>query len=580
MNFKKYLYLIVPILVLITNDMIVKIYHDFDMHWLFSAATSVLIIGIVELLIIKPGIKKGVIYGIVTFSIIYSAFLSSYFTAFHTVFSFGNIGRADDLTGIVSIIPEYINGDTLLYVVIFIAFTIFYRKVEVPVRNIGKRYIFPLIVATAILLTANYSVLLTDFRLPILNNYGIHTYMAFDISSILDDSVEEVTRSDIKSYISSRNYLESDNQYSGVFEGKNIVFVMVESLEDHIIDDHLPHLAKMKSEGMYFSNYYIPRYQAITADSEFIYNTSQIPLLRNGVTYRVYAENTYSVSMVNSFENKGYHSYYFHDYFGSFYHRKDAIGGLGYDNISFVEEMNIDVEQGMMEMPKDVDMINASFEMYDFEEPFITYYTTVSGHQKYERPSTKEYADEYAKALEGQGYDDVYAHYLGSIRHSDDAIGLLVEKLEETNKLDDTVIVVVSDHMAKSAGNDRHKFVEGAPHLSYKGPFLIWSNDMDAEEVNTLASSFDVFPTLANMFNLEVDINNYVGTDIFSENERFIPFYDNEWLTNEGFYCAPKMKYFAFDDGIIDIAENNERVKKIHEYGQAILYQDYFKVKE
>ncbi len=575
---KKHLYLLIPIITLFLSDSVLKIYHGFNLYFLYNLALNVTLILLIDFVIGSARFKRLITNTVVILSIVYAGTLSSYYSAFHTVFSFGNLGQADDMTGVVAIIPEYINLDTFLYVFLFIGYVYFYRKIEIPERKINREKFYPLILAVVVLLFSNYAILKSDLKEPILSHYGVHTYFAFDILDINQAPEEEMELSEIDDYISKKNYLESDNEYTKMFEGKNIVFVMVESLEDFVIDPYLPTLSKLKEEGMYFNNYYIPRYQAITADSEFIYNTSQVPLLRNGVTYRVYAENTYSISMVNKFEEKGYSSYYFHDYFGSFYHRKYALNNVGYDVTDFAEELELEIEPGMTEMPIDSDLIKSSFNKYKFQEPFITFYTTVSGHQKYERPSTLEYANQYKKQLEGMEYEEVFPYYLGAIRHSDDAIAELIVQLENANQLENTVLVITSDHMAKNAGNESYKFFDEDPHLSFKGPLIIWTPDMEAKKVDILASSFDVLPTIANMFGLDIDVNNYVGTDIFSENERFIPFYDRQWLTDSGYYCAPKLEYFAFDGKLSSLDRNNQRVLDMHRYGQAILYHNYFKV--
>ena len=105
--------------------------------------------------------------------------------------------------------------------------------------------------------------------------------------------------------------------------------------------------------------------------------------------------------------------------------------------------------------------------------------------------------------------------YRSLARDTDNAIANLLDELEERDLLDDTVIVLVSDHYVygysdsdyvaakKGVINDRKEL--------QNTPFVIWSEDIEAEEVDTILDTADILPTLLNMLGIDYDPLNYMG---------------------------------------------------------------------
>jgi len=572
---KKNLYLVIPIVTIILSELVVRVFHGFTQQYFFAFFFSTSVLLLIDVVFHNKTFKKTLIHIVVFLTIVGGGFVSSYYSAFDTIVTFGHLGKAGDFSGILVIIPEYINIDTILFITLLVSYFILMRRVIIQ-SKVLKRKVIILVVSFVIVLGFNYEVLATKVKQPIFERYGILFYISYDVIHLKDEVM--ISKEELKKIIGAKEETIINNAMSGVFEGKNLIVVMVESLDDHVIDEYLPTLSALKETGIYFDQYYVPRYQAVTADSEFIYNTSLIPVLKNGTTFTKYQNNSYNISLASLFTDKGYKTYYFHDYYGSFYNRENAIQGLGFDQIFFAEDLGIEVDKGMIEMPKDIDMIKSSLTKIDPEHPFYCFYTTISGHQKYERPTTKEYADYYKSVVESK-HDDIFPYYLAAIRLSDDAIDEMLLQLEKQQLIDETVIVITSDHSAKKTGNDIVQKSEESPHLSFKGPLIIWTPGLDRKTVNTISSSFDVLPTLANMFSLNYDPNNYVGKDIFNQGERFIPFYDKQWMTDNGYYDAPRQNYISFAGKSENIKNYSEKLIEVQEVGQAILKYNYYQIK-
>ena len=64
------------------------------------------------------------------------------------------------------------------------------------------------------------------------------------------------------------------NEYTGIFEGYNLIFLTAEGFSTYAIDPELtPTLYKLANSGFVFNNYYVPLGQTITGDGEYINGT-------------------------------------------------------------------------------------------------------------------------------------------------------------------------------------------------------------------------------------------------------------------------------------------------------------------
>lgn len=70
----------------------------------------------------------------------------------------------------------------------------------------------------------------------------------------------------------------ADTPMTGAFAGKNLIFIMMESMDDWLVTpEYMPNLYRLEQEGVYFRNYYAPIFlAAATFNSEFTANTGMI----------------------------------------------------------------------------------------------------------------------------------------------------------------------------------------------------------------------------------------------------------------------------------------------------------------
>ena len=69
-------------------------------------------------------------------------------------------------------------------------------------------------------------------------------------------------------------------------------------------------------------------------------------------------------------------------------------------------------------------------------------------------------------------------------------------------------------------------------------PFIIYEKNTPAMKIDKVTSSYDVLPTLVNLFGLDNDGTHYVGNDIFSDNGGVAIFADYSWYDGETYWNA------------------------------------------
>ena len=109
---------------------------------------------------------------------------------------------------------------------------------------------------------------------------------------------------------------------------------------------------------------------------------------------------------------------------------------------------------------------------------------------------------------------------------------LLLKNLEEKNLIDNTVIVAFSDHYLYTIEDktilDRYK--ETSNNLINKTPFFIWSKNTSKININKVTSQLNILPTVLNLWGINYNPNNYIGSDALDDKYDGIVFFsDYSW---------------------------------------------------
>ena len=165
----------------------------------------------------------------------------------------------------------------------------------------------------------------------------------------------------------------------------------------------------------------------------------------------------------------------------------------------------------------------------------------------------------------------------------DNAIGILINGLEERNILDNTVIVLFGDHYPygislNTLGEIMDRSLDN--YENEKVPLVIYNPSLENKTYNTYTSYLNLTPTLANLFNLDFDPRLYAGVDIFSEDyDNIVAFADSSWKNDKAFYNAMTGKINYYEDFEYTPEElkkiNNKIYNKMNTSSIAIRY-NYF----
>ena len=399
----------------------------------------------------------------------------------------------------------------------------------------------------------------------------------------------------------SKEKIYTTNEYTDIFEGKNVIAIHAESLQSFTMDMSFegesvtPNLNRLASEGLYFSNFYAQVGVGTSSDTEFTYSTSLMPSL-NGTVFVNYYNNKYE-TIQKLLKEKDYYVFSMHGNEGNFWNRDVMHKNLGYDKFYSKSSFIIDEEYGLglsdgSFFKQAVPMIK---EINDNHELFYGTLITLTNHTPWAKVNEySEYKVSKSITVGGQYItrpyleDTTIGKYIKSVNYMDKCIGTFIEELDKEGILDNTIIVIYGDHDARLSKKDYEYMYNYDPYtdkvlssddenyhevtnyeyeLNRKVPFIIWSKDIKNKEINTPMGMIDVLPTLGNM--LGISSKYALGNDIMNIKDG-----DNTIVFNNGSYLTSKIYYNSRNGDIYPITNeviNNEYITKRVEYADEII---------
>ena len=374
-----------------------------------------------------------------------------------------------------------------------------------------------------------------------------------------------------------------ENQWSGYFKGKNLVWIVAEGFSTLAMDpQRTPTLWKLSHEGFVFDNFYTPLWGVSTSDGEYVTTTGLIP--KSGVwSYSLSSENYMPFALGNQFRKEGYRTMAFHDYLYDYYDRNLSHPNMGYEYYAIGQGLNMD--WGGQFPPSDVEMMEEIVPMFVNEDRFMVYCLTVSGHLNYTLEENAMAARHWS-SVEDLPYSEAVRCYLACQMELELAVQRLVNQLEAAGKLEDTVIVLSADHYPYGLTDEEYSELLGHqvdPVFEiYENTLILWNSEMEEPvRVDKYCSSLDVMPTLSNLFGLEYDSRLIMGSDILSDDPPLVIFANYSFISDTGYYNSTTDTFTRWDGAEPDgervaalIAEVQNRVA----YSSTILDTDYYRI--
>ena len=368
------------------------------------------------------------------------------------------------------------------------------------------------------------------------------------------------------------------NEMTGILEGYNVISITAEGFTNIAVHPEVtPTLYKLVNEGVKFNNFYNPVWGVSTSDGEYAHMTGLIP--KAGVwSMREVSNNFMPYVLGMQHKALGYKTMAYHNHTYTYYDRH-----LTYPSFNYTYKglgSGLDVEFTWPE--SDVEMMELSVDDYINNEPFSTYYMTVSGHMNYTWDGNF-ISNKNRSLVDHLDYSENAKAYLASQIELDKALDYLLARLDDQGILDKTVIVLVGDHypygLAKAdidnlAGHELEENFE-----LYKSNLIIYNKNLEGVVVDDYTYTLDILPTISNMLNLEYDSRLLMGRDVFSDSEPLVIFNDRSFITPLGFYNANTKEFMPNGDALVEEVYI-EKMKRIVDskfiYSSLIIDKDYY----
>ena len=308
-------------------------------------------------------------------------------------------------------------------------------------------------------------------------------------------------RSDVHDWLTSNAEGLPDNRYKGMFQGKNLVVIQVESLENFVIgqkangQEITPNLNRLLGNSLYFTNFYEQVNNGTSSDSDLMTTTSVFPV-RSGANFFRFPTNTYN-SLPSLMQGIGYHTISTHPEPAGSWNWMEAHHNIGYQASWDLSTYKQDDTVGLG-LSDESYLRQLGDKVQHLSSPFMLHLVTLSSHGPFDLPEKTR-----TMRLDPSLDQTIMGDYFQAIHYTDQQIGAFLDKLEQSGLLDQTVVAIYGDHTGV------HKYyqdrVDAIPSLeneewrthSLKLPFIVYSKGMQGEEISTIGGQIDTLPTLA-----------------------------------------------------------------------------------
>ncbi|MEW8957296.1 LTA synthase family protein, partial [Clostridium sp.] len=395
---------------------------------------------------------------------------------------------------------------------------------------------------------------------------GYHIYDLYDFYKESKPYVlTEEEKKEAEDWIKNKNENIPDNEYKGMFKGKNLIVLQVESLENFIIGQSIngqeitPNLNKIIKNSFYFNNFHEQTHNGTTSDGELITNTSVLPV-RSGATFFRYPTNTYENSLPNIMKRMGYKTLAAHPDKGSYWNWLQSLKSIGFDECLDSSKFNQDHMIGLG--LSDESFLKQLSEVIEKQpEPFFNFSITLTSHTPFSLPE-----EDKELTLPTELNDHMVGKFMQTARYTDKHIGLFLDELDKKGILDNTVVVIYGDHegVNKFFGDEVKNIENGEPWFQgndLRVPLIIYSKDLQGKTIETLGGQVDTLPTLAYLFGAEKEDYAYtsMGRNLLNTEKDFAVLNTRRIKSNN-----------------MSIEEQNEMLKAI-DLSDKLIRANYFK---
>lgn len=395
-----------------------------------------------------------------------------------------------------------------------------------------------------------------DVKFASMKKYGFWSFYINNASIFFNykKNISDNEFTELKNYLNEnkdyeyKNSMYNGQNVSGALKGDNLIVIMMESIEWFAIDPiNTPTLYTfIENDSVKFENFCARNKTNLSEEISMlgsIVNDYSFTTINNNVGINV------PNSLPNLIKQEGYESVnFFHDYTGEMYDRNTLNKKIGFENVYTMKECPIDNKSKYFgDFLDDGDFIKAYSDTFmPSDKSFFSFFTTVTTHGPYEK-SNKRYTEYY------EAFDKNYEEYCNYVIDNDlnyylpkvntkkykilkeykskamameNCIKVILNHLNtnfDSNGaplIDNTSIVMYTDHNAYYS--NLCYFVKGLDQYAndndlYNIPFVIYNKDLPASKVQTFCNTYDIFPTICDLYGLKFNTGLTQGYSVFSE---------------------------------------------------------------
>ncbi len=373
------------------------------------------------------------------------------------------------------------------------------------------------------------------------------------------------------------------NEYTGIAEGYNVVTLCAEAFNPLVIDPEMtPTLYKLANSGFVFNNFY-NSFRNTTTNGEYAFCMGLLPDFSHNKIESCFnesADNYLPFCLGNALKEKGYQTYAYHNYYGSFYDRYITHPNMGYE----FKSVGMGLELPASNPYSDHDMMVASMHDYiNSDEPFHAYYMTYSGHYQYDwnNDMSAKHRDKVAHLP----YSEAVQAYLACNLEVEYALEALMDELKKAGKADNTMIVLTADHYPYGLNNEDFLQLAGEDvdmsFECYRNSFICYVPGFDEPvQVDEYCSSIDILPTVLNLLGVDYDSRLLAGKDVFSDAPHMAVLYDRSFITKDFRYNANSGELITHDPAVtidkVTLQNYLNYVSNTFTLSSAVLGTDYY----
>ncbi len=377
-------------------------------------------------------------------------------------------------------------------------------------------------------------------------NYGNSASFINELAKMaFFNNYKKLSYNQIEDYVYAQTSMPTEK--FAISKGNNLVTILVESFEwfsfisdtssypngANLSEDKLdllfPNLRTLYNESLIMNNHYSQNKTDISEDEVLLGMYPSSAYINYG-----FPNTTLPSSISNSLklQDENISTRFFHSNDFDFYNRANVAASLGYDNLYFIDEM---VDKGLTNylvsescyscMNLDSEVVSVmKDEMFPRDVRFHTHITSISMHGNYAyRDNMKRWHDKLNN-LNITIDNDSLKNYLAAVMEFDNSIGIMMEDLSNKGLLENTTIVLFSDHntyLSDLSLQVKNIQIDNYNHKDYielyRVPLIIYDKNISHQIVDKFTTTYDITPTILDMFGIKYYKNLYYGNSIFSE---------------------------------------------------------------